>query len=440
MSNSIISEMDLLNVPAFDAHTHLDVKHLTARGLHDILLYHMVVSDLYSAGCPDGMRLSEEPDENEAVFRLERAVPYIKYIQNTSCFWLVKTILRDLYDWDEPITEKNWHIIHDKIKNKGVSPDWAREIMKKANIIKTNTELWRGRDGSFNDLMCYSLEWSFFTRAQWGRFDTALIELEHAWNHDKPVPPLPVTVTEDILRFSKKIKSIDDVKAAIKHYLDKIPFDRIITIASHLSTDISYRQVTLAEMEAALRIRSSAGPAERDIYANFIFEEFLKEFVCRDIDMPLQFSLAAEPLPYETGSKMCCKTPFELAEILARFPGIKFNFFVANMAQNQIFCTLARELPNLSLTGYWWHNFFPSFISQVLSERLDMLAINKQVGFFTDAYCMEWCYAKAGIIRDITAGELIKRIQRGQFSKKTAREVAEMLFGGTAASLFKVHL
>ena len=44
-----------------NAHTHLTGGRLTARGLHDILLYHMVVSDLYAAGCPSGARLTEYP-------------------------------------------------------------------------------------------------------------------------------------------------------------------------------------------------------------------------------------------------------------------------------------------------------------------------------------------------------------------------------------------
>jgi len=43
----------LAAIPLLDAHTHLDATHLAARGLHDVLLYHMVVSDLVSAGCPD---------------------------------------------------------------------------------------------------------------------------------------------------------------------------------------------------------------------------------------------------------------------------------------------------------------------------------------------------------------------------------------------------
>ena len=42
----------LETIPLLDIHTHLDASHLAARGLHDILLYHMLISDLVSAGCP----------------------------------------------------------------------------------------------------------------------------------------------------------------------------------------------------------------------------------------------------------------------------------------------------------------------------------------------------------------------------------------------------
>jgi len=317
--------------------------------------------------------------------RLERAVPYIYRIRNTSCYWLTERILKDLYGWDEPITLQNWQKLHGIIRKNGGSAQTGRDIMKKAGITKSNTELWRGRDGSCDDIFTYSLEWSFFTRSQWGFYDTALIELEHAWNHDEPCPPLPVTAGEGDLRFEKKIATIDDVEQAMEHYINKIPFDRIITIASHFSTFITYRKVTRDEMNKALSNRADAGEWERDVYANYVSEEFLRRFEQVRPDMVLQFSMAAEPLPYETVSMMHTKTAFELAEIVAAHPKLKFNFHIANAAINQSFCTMARELPNLSLNGYWWHNFFPTYIDRVLRERLDMVAINKQVGFFTVA-------------------------------------------------------
>ncbi len=92
-------------------------------------------------------------------------------------------------------------------------------------------------------------------------------------------------------------------------------------------------------------------------------------------------------------------------------------------------CTLARELPNLSLAGYWWHNFFPVAIKQVMAERLDMLPVNKQIGFFSDAYCIEWSYGKLVLVRKLLAEVLTEKIERGQYSFESAIDIAhEILF------------
>ena len=433
LSNEIFEGLN--QIPLFDMHTHMDASHLSARGLHDVLLYHMVISDLYSAGCPDGARMSEDPDETEITTRIERALPYIQYIQNTSCFWGVRIILKDIYGWDEPITKDNWRKLHNIIAAKYAEPGFSRSILKKANIVRICTELWRGHDGLADDVFQYALEWAFFTRCQWGQYDTALLELEHAWNQDIPGAPLPVTVDRAALNLGKTIKTMDDVAAAVKHYCDRIPYDKVLSTASHFSTDITYRSVTESEMEAALKNRSNAGPAERDIYANYINDLFLKEIESSGRDIILQFSLGAEPLPYETGSKLRTETAFELAEMFTKYPKVKFSLFIANLAQNQAFCTLARELPNVSLAGYWWHNFFPASMRQVMSERLDMVATNKQLGFFSDAYCADWAYAKSVIVKKQLAEVLAGKIEQGQYSKEKALDIAKQILNETPQTL-----
>ena len=426
---------ELSKIPLFDTHTHMDALRLSARGLHDVLLYHMVISDLYGAGCPDGARMSEDPCENEITTRIERALPYIPYIQNTSCFWGVKIILKDLYGWDEPITQDNWRKLHGIIQAKFNEASWGREILKKANIARICTELWRGHGGVCDDVFQYALEWAFFTRCQWGQFDTALLELEHAWNQDVPGAPLPVTVDREALNLSKTIKTMDDVQAAVKHYCERIPYDKVLSTASHFSTDITYREVTKAEMKAALAKRDTAGPAERDIYANYINELFLQEIERSGKNIVLQFSLGAEPLPFETGSKMRTETVFELAAMFAKHPGVKFSLFLANLHQNQAFCTLARELPNVSLTGYWWHNFFPASMRQVISERLDMVAANKQLAFFSDAYCADWAYAKSVMVKTQLAEVLAGKIAQGQYSPCQALSIANQILNETPQNL-----
>src|SRR3712207_1337852 len=128
--------------------------------------------------------------------------------------------------------------------------------------------LARRGSGEDDDRLQYALEWGFFTRCQWGEFDTALYELERCWGRppESPAPigggPRPAT--------ARTIRPLDDVHAAVDHYVGSIPYGRVLATATHLSTDIDYRDVTDDEMADALRRRASAGPAERDVYASYI--------------------------------------------------------------------------------------------------------------------------------------------------------------------------
>ncbi len=88
-------ESALSEIPILDVHTHLCGAKLAAQGLHDVLLYHMIVSELYSAGCPSGARLTQFPnwpDVKEAHGRIQEALPYLRFIQNTSGWWGVRII------------------------------------------------------------------------------------------------------------------------------------------------------------------------------------------------------------------------------------------------------------------------------------------------------------------------------------------------------------
>lgn len=428
-------EEALAEIPLLDIHTHLDASHLAARGLHDVLLYHMVVSDLASAGCPSRARLSEEPDEAESAARLAEAIPYTRYIRNTSGFWGVRLILRDLYGIREIPDENNWPRIHALIGERRGDPAWPREILRRAGVRRACTELWRGRGGGADDIFQYALEWAFFARAQWGVNDIALYELERAWNQPEPGAPLPVTLGDGRPALARTIRTVDDVHAAIRHYVDRIPYGKVLSTAQHISTDLNLRPVSDAEMADALGRRSRAGAAERDVYASYILEAFLAELEKHGGEILYQFSTGAEPLPFETGSKLRQDTIFEIAALASRHPGLRFQVFLASEHANQSFCTLVRELPNISLAGFWWHNLFPGIIRKVMSDRLDMVAANRQVGFFSDAYCVDWTYAKAVIIRKQLAEVLSHKVTQGQYTVDDALTVARQILWETPQTL-----
>ena len=425
----------LAEIPLLDVHTHLDARHLSARGLDDVLLYHMLVSELGSAGCPTRARLSEDPDPVEARARLAEAVPYLPRIRNTSGYWGARIILRDLYGLEGLPNEATWQHVDGVIRERAADPTWARDILRRAGVQRATTEWWRQRDGSADDVLQYALESAFFARTQWGMNDIPVYELERAWSLDRPGPPLPVTLGGDRPQADRPIATVDDVHAAVEHYVARIPYGAVLSATQHISTDLNLRAVTEAEMAAALAHRDDATIADRDVYASYILEAFLELLERHGSEILFQFSIGAEPLPYETGSKLRQETVFEVAELAARHPALRFQVFLASEHSNQAFCTLARELPNISLAGFWWHNLFPGIIRKVMFDRLDMVPLNKQVGFFSDAYCVDWTYAKTVIIRRQLAEALADKVAQGQYTVDDALEIARQILFETPQEL-----
>jgi len=437
LSDTIRSlEEAFASFPWMDPHSHIDAAHLSARGLDDILLYHMAVSDLYAAGCPDGARVPEDRTTVEAHRRLAGAVPFLPKTRNTFISWGVRIILEDLYDWREPVTPENWRKLDVRIAERAHDAAWPREILKRAGIARTGTELWRGRDGSCDDLFQYALEWAFFSRTQWGQPDIPLFELERTWNASEPGQAIPVTFDrKSAPPLEKTIRRVEDVHEAVRHYCALIPYGRVIATATHISTDMNYSTPDDAAMDEALRNRAHATDRERDIYASYITNLFLSELEKHSHEIVFQFSIGAESLPFESSSRLNQRTIGQVAELVARHPRLRFICFLATRHANQAMCTLARELPNFALAGYWWHNFFPGAIRQVMEERLDMLPVNRQIGFFSDAYCVDWAYAKAKMVRALMAEVFAAKIERGQYTERDAIAIAQAILFDSSRDL-----
>jgi hypothetical protein len=209
----------------------------------------------------------------------------------------------------------------------------------------------------------------------------------------------------------------------------------VISIATHISSDIDFRPVTDREMASALTRRAAAGPAERDIYASYVHDAFLTALAQSGKPIVFQFSFAAEPMPHETASIVPQRSIAHLADTAARHPKVRFVCFVSSRHANQSLCTLCRELPNFAMAGYWWHNFFPDIVRQIIAERLDMLPVNKQIGFFSDAYCLEWTYGKVCLVRKQLARVLAEKISQKQYTRDDALSIAKSILYDTPQTL-----
>jgi hypothetical protein len=424
-------------LPLYDVHTHIEADHPSAAGLHDILLYHMVVSDLYSAGCPDNTRVRDRHDLRDTQSRLARAVPFVNGIRNTSCFWGVRIILRDLYHWTDPVTPDNWRALDSRVREQAADPSWHRHVLDLARVNRLTTEWARRGRGSLNDICDYSLEWAFFARTQEGVNDAPLYELERAWNQREASAPMDFTQSGARPRFAREIRAVDHVLEAIAHYCACIPCGKVLSTAQHYSTDITYREVSDREMAQALAHRAQATALDRDTYASFILDRFVAELERRKAGIAFILSMGAEALPFETAARFRQDTAGHFARLVAAHPGVRFIAMNASRHADQSLCTLSRELPNLTLAGYWWHNFFPDSIHQLISTRLDMLPAANQIGFFSDAYCVEWLYAKAVMVRTVLAEALAGKVAQGRFTEPEAVEIAAQILRETPIRLLR---
>lgn len=70
-----------------------------------------------------------------------------------------------------------------------------------------------------------------------------------------------------------------------------------------------------------------------------------------------------------------------------------------------------------------------------MDERLDMLPVNKQVGFFSDAYCIEWAYAKSVIVRQELSRVLADKVKYGQYTEDMAVGIASDILYKTPQTL-----
>jgi len=68
-----------------------------------------------------------------------------------------------------------------------------------------------------------------------------------------------------------------------------------------------------------------------------------------------------------------------------------------------------------------------------------MLPTNRQIGFFSDAYCVEWLYAKSKLVRMELAKALVARIARGQYTLDGAVEIAKKLLQETPKHLLGLN-
>ncbi len=93
-------------------------------------------------------------------------------------------------------------------------------------------------------------------------------------------------------------------------------------------------------------------------------------------------------------------------ELFNTFRDVKFPVSVLASVTNQELVSYSWIFPNLITNGHWWYSNTPSFIARDAAARLEAVPRNNQIGYYSDAYKLEFVWPKFDMYRQILAGIL----------------------------------
>lgn len=418
--NSLLVEFyeNLLDMEVIDIHQHLDPVRLSAKSFEDIIFYHYIVTELASAGMD-----RKEFEKSTHKDRLSRALPYFKYIKNTATFWCLKQILRNLYGLDiKGVDESNWRDIVRAIENKHRDNVWAYEVLTKFCRVRK----------------------SFLT----------INPLEPLPHYDKDifvgalrVEHLMQNISKDsILKLEQLLGvGIDDANSldnAIESLFKKF-VNNFVTITVPIQPDevFSYpHKNEVALYIKDLKKRGIVNDEERMAIASYILHKLLT--LCSHYKKSVQFMLGVKrPLPMAAPPDYAITTynpsqVLNLVKIFAMYPDTKFDLLIADPLLSHQLTVVAKNYPNVYLSGYWWYSMYPEIIRSYLKLRLQMLPYNKIGGFFSDAYVVEWVYGKVSLAKKELAYVLSEMVYLNYVDRELALELAKTILSENSIYIY----
>jgi glucuronate isomerase len=221
--------------------------------------------------------------------------------------------------------------------------------------------------------------------------------------------------------------------------------ERTATVAVSMQSFETYKPVHMALAEEAYSKLYAGKPLSATERANLRSATLsLVLDLCREYNLPIQIMVGVvRDLPGASPPDFAVCFKQRGLQYLCRFfhqyRDVDFHLISAYRFQSHELTVIAKNYPNVYLTGYWWYCFFPDSISQHLLERIQVLPMGKICGFFSDAYVLEWIYGKAALTRKITAEALESMVRRGFYTMETAKEIAEHILSENASKLFRIQ-
>jgi glucuronate isomerase len=419
----LFNELDSIRL--IDPHSHIEPKTAASKTLADILGYHYYTELCHSAGMPRAA--IEEPgiDPKEKVGRLvERIEPLRNTIQYS---WLLE-LAHEFFHFPEgeDLTTSNWEKLYDTALKRMSEPNWETQVLDKTKldaVFLTN---------NFDDPLD-----GFDTK----RYVPCLRTDDLVFHLHKP---------EVRRRFNEATGLDASSSRSLRSGIGKL-FERFVAKGARACA------ISLPPSFAPHPHPPSADKAFDDIVGrwendtqvrviaqNFIFWT-LAEF-CAEYKLPFDLMIGVNRAVYRAGvyqgqdlydSRVSL---IQYQELFNAFPQVTFPISVLASVTNQELVSYAWIFPNVVTNGHWWYSNTPAYIEHDAAARLEAVPQTKQIGYYSDAYKLEFCLPKFAMYKRILAKLLAEQfvIDRG-WSEERAIDLGYRVLRGNVEDIFNMR-
>jgi glucuronate isomerase len=407
-------------IPTIDIHSHVRQLTPSASSLRDLLGYHYYTELTFSSGTPKEHIAPNVPDEE----MLPALIAAMDRFSNTVQYEWAVELSRKLFGFrGRRLTADNWPALEKTAAKKLASKGWMAEVMKRANIDKvflTNsfTEDLSGFDTNVlvPCLRCDDLVFKFTDAA----------------------------VRDNLARKSGvAIADTKSLRRAVAAVFDYFAAHQAKCAAISLPPDFVCRPVTDAQAEpilAAALKGSDLPAADRAALSAYLF--YLLAENCQDRRLPMQLMIGVLRSIYAHGVYQGTDVVSnqgslaQYADLFNRFPGVVFTVSYLSPTMAHELLTYTWIFQNVRASGHWWYTNIPGYIEPDLRCRIEALPRTKLIGYYSDAYYIEFTLPKFAMYRWCLARVLAEQVTMKRLTEEESLTVARCLLRDNAMEIF----
>ena len=407
-------------IPLIDPHSHINPHAAAAKSLDDILGYHYYTELAHSAGMNQTPLGKDVPPRE----RVRAILEHMPKLDNTAQYsWFLEIAQTFLGHKKDHVSADDCDVLCDAADRLMGQADWETQVLKKAHVEKVFLT------NDFDD----PLE-GFDT----SRYVPCLRTDDLVFHLDKPaVRERLAKATGVEIGYSTPIQTA--IAKLFRHFVSH----GAKACAISLPPDFAPVHVSQHDLPAAIGelVSGSDEAAVRRTAASGVFWMLAEH--CREFHLPFDLMIGVNRRVYRNGvyqgqDLFDQRTSLiQYAELFNAFPEVTFPISVLTSSQNQELVSYSWIFPNVVTSGHWWYSNIPAYITHDARARLQAVPKTKQLGYYSDAYKLEFILPKYNMYRGILAHILADDFVRpGIYSETQAVGLARLLLRENTQRIF----